>query len=380
MALLSVEKNTHRSCLASMGFASTLMPRTRYQGSKYRTAPLIRDLIVGLDYESVLDAFGGSGSIAYVLKALNKVVTYNDLLSFNYWVGKALIENQCRTLSESEVSDLLINKHRRRYAKFITDTFEGVYFTTDENCWLDTVAQNLADRRDPYQRAIGYYALFQAALAKRPYNLFHRRNLYMRTAKVPRGFGNKTSWDRPFDVHFRRFVNEANAAVFDNGLPCRALCQDAVTVEGRFDLVYCDPPYLNRRGVGVDYHHFYHFLEGLVDYSHWKSRIDWSSKHRRLRSVPSVWTDPKLNHAAFAALFERFADSILVVSYRSDGIPSIEALRELLGRFKRHVSVITLSSRAYVLSTNRRSREMLLIGTDRPYRPPFQPYKMPAEC
>jgi len=34
-----------------------------------------------------------------------------------------------------------------------------------------------------------------------------------------------------------------------------------------YDLIYLDPPYLNSKGVGVDYSDFYNFLEGLCDYS-----------------------------------------------------------------------------------------------------------------
>lgn len=63
-------------------------------------------------------------------------------------------------------------------------------------------------KRLVYKKAIAYNALFQSCLAKRPYNLFHRKNLEMRTRDVVRGFGNKATWDRPFSEHFRTFVNE----------------------------------------------------------------------------------------------------------------------------------------------------------------------------
>ena len=89
----------------------------------------------------------------------------------------------------------------------------------------------------------------------------------MRTADVNRSFGNKATWDTPFEAHFRKFAAEANHAVFDSGLPCRALCLDALEVPGRYDLVYIDTPYVNRAGTGVDYLDFYHFLEGIVDSS-----------------------------------------------------------------------------------------------------------------
>jgi adenine-specific DNA-methyltransferase len=184
----------------------------------------------------------------------------------------------------------------------------------------------------------------------------------MRTARVRRTFGNKVTWDAPFEQHFRRFAAEVNAAVFDSGVPCQAVCRDALDVPGRFDLVYVDPPYLNRRGVGVDYLDFYHFLEGMTDYARWGERIDHRRKHRPLRGPRSPWSDARQVHAAFGRLFERFADSILVVSYRSDGIPSVEELIALLQRYKRKVTGLRGDGYQYALSTNARSAEVLLIG------------------
>ncbi|MEM4204935.1 MAG: hypothetical protein QXS54_12785 [Candidatus Methanomethylicaceae archaeon] len=60
-------------------------------------------------------------------------------------------------------------------------------------------------------------------------------------------------------------------------------------------------------------------------------------------------------------MFDRFRHSILVVSYRSDGIPSIEEIVEDMRRFKRRVSVARLTGYQYVLSP-KRVTEVLMIG------------------
>jgi adenine-specific DNA methylase len=134
-----------------------------------------------------------------------------------------------------------------------------------------------------------------------------------------------------------------------------------------YDLVYIDTPYINANGVGVDYHGFYHFLEGLVDYDRWATRIDWGSKHRRLTPQRGPWTDPSQIGAAFRTLFARFASSILVVSYRSDGTPTPQELEQQLREVKRHVTVHRYPGRKkYVLSTNGRAAEILLVATDEP--------------
>ncbi len=378
-------------------------PGTRYQGSKRKLATWIVEQVADLEFNTVLDAFGGTGCVAYAFKCAGKQVTYNDVLSFNYQIGLALIENDDVRLTDDDIRTLLTPDAGRDYPEFIQQTFQGIYFTDEENRWLDRTVEHLSAVSCRFKRALGFFGVFQAAIAKRPYNLFHRKNLYMRTADVERGFGNKTSWDRSFDDHFRRFAAEANRAVFDNGLPCRAMCRDVLDVgkrgrsegptskvQGRptfdfrtsdlrpsdlrpstfdlptFDLVYIDTPYISSKGVGVDYRGFYHFLEGLVNYERWPEWIDHASRHRRLTpgtATSNPWTKPDQCGAQFQRLFHRFRDSVLVVSYRSDGIPTIDQLVRWLRDVKRRVRTVEFDARPYVLSTNRKSREVLLIAT-----------------
>jgi DNA adenine methylase/adenine-specific DNA-methyltransferase len=150
--------------------------------------------------------------------------------------------------------------------------------------------------------------------------------------------------------------------VFSNGKPCKALSQDVFELEDGCDLVYIDTPYLNRKGAGVDYLGFYHFLEGLANYEKWHTMIDYRTKHRRLRDQRSVWTDKTRITSAFDRLFRRFRDRILVVSYRSDGIPAIGELKQMLLKHKPHVREERREGYKYVLSNNC-TDEVLLIGS-----------------
>ncbi|MDB5289388.1 MAG: putative methylase [Phycisphaerales bacterium] len=347
--------------------AEPLVPRTpatRFQGSKLKLLDWLWGHLRPLRFHTVLDAFSGSACVSHFFKGRGKSVTCNDLLTSSYLCGLALVENERERLADDEADALTGRRGTVHYDDLIARTFSGIYFTDEENAWLDVVAQNIPTVSCPYRRAIAWYALFQSAMAKRPYNLFHRRNLYMRLAPVARTFGNKATWDKPFDAHFRHFVRQANAAI-TCGEPCRAVNGDALAVAGEFDLVYIDPPYLNRRGVGVDYHGFYHFLEGLASYGHWEARIDFDSAHRRMKPVPSPWTSRAQIHGAFRELFRRFGESTIAVSYRSDGIPSVEELVDLLREVKRNVVVHRREAPyKYVLSTNAASQEVVLIGTD----------------
>lgn len=336
-------------------------PSTRYQGSKSKFVDWIWHEIEDIPFHHALDAFGGTGSVGYKLKQEGKQVTYNDILPFNHIIGKCLIENSHIRLSDYEVDSILKEKPDIEYPTFIYDNFKDIYFTDEENHWLDVVRYNISQTSNVYKQAIAWFALFQACIIKRPYNLFHRKNLYVRMMDVERSFGNKKTWDTPFETHFRNFVNEANVAVFDNDTQCRSLNLDAKDIHDHFDLVYIDTPYLNDKGVGVDYGDFYHFLNGLVDYDHWKDKIDFSSKHLRLKRNYSVWNDKTRILEGFRGLIENFENSVLVFSYRSNGIPSIEELVELLRQYGRRVEVKYSGEIKYALSDTK-TREVLIIA------------------
>ncbi|MCX6027916.1 MAG: DNA adenine methylase [Chloroflexi bacterium] len=337
-------------------------PSTRYQGSKAKLADWIWRQIADLDFETCLDAFGGTGSVAYRLKQAGKVVTYNDILKFNYHIGVALIANSTARLGPQDVENILCRHSHIHYPVFIQNSFHDVYFTDAENAWLDQTITNISLLNDSNRFSLAFFALCQACIVKRPYNLFHRKNLYVRFADVERSFGNKASWDRPFDEWFRMFVEEANQAVFENGKVNSALNLDAIEILGDFDLVYIDTPYIPKSGVGVDYLDFYHFLEGLALYDEWDQHVDRKSKHLRFKPRSSEWTDKSRIYAAFDRLFGKYHDSVLVVSYRSDGIPSVEELIGILRRYKPRVRVEHYGQYKYALSTNGKSEEILVIG------------------
>ena len=336
-------------------------PSTRFQGSKLKIVDWIWEAIKDLNFNSALDAFGGTGSVGYMLKEKGKNVTYNDILKFNWYIGLALIENDKVKLTDSDVDFLLTVHDEIKYPTFIYDTFKDIYFTDEENRRIDMVVTNINLLDNIYKKALAFFALCQACIIKRPFNLFHRKNLYLRFSDVERNFGNKATWDTPFEVHFRKFVDEANQAVFPNGQCNKALNLDVFDIEEEFDLVYIDTPYISKNGVGVDYFSFYHFLEGLMNYSKWADMVDYRTKHKKLKGNGSVWINKNQIHSAFDKLFKKFQNSILVISYRADGIPSIEELLNLLKKYKQNAKELKRKNYKYVLSTNH-SEEVLLIG------------------
>ena len=339
-------------------------PQTRYQGSKYKLLSWIWKNIKFLDFESAADLFGGTGAVSYLFKVQNKSVTYNDLLSSNFHSGIALIENSEKKVDDFEIQNIF-NRENNGF-DIISKNFKGIYYTDIENAWLDRIIQNIYYYFEDefYKKSLLFWALFQACIIKRPFNLFHRKNLYMRLNNVDRTFGNKTTWDKPFEEYFLRFIRQANRAVFDNGKMCRAHRNEVLDLNNNFDLVYIDTPYISGKGVGIDYFHFYHFLEGICDYYNWQDRIDYSRKHHPLKSQYNRWADKNQILSAFNELIDHFRSSHIVISYRSDGIPSIEQLQKLVKKFKKNCKLVVYQNYKYVLSNNHNSHEILLIGWD----------------
>ena len=132
-----------------------VFPRTRYQGSKRKLAHAIVEQVRGLEFTTVLDAFGGTGAVAYAFKRAGKEVTYNDLLAFNHQIGLALIENDSVRLDEEGIAAIGRARPGVEYDDFIERTFEGIYFTTAENRWLDLAVADIRGLTCTFRQAIG---------------------------------------------------------------------------------------------------------------------------------------------------------------------------------------------------------------------------------
>lgn len=337
-------------------------PKTRYQGSKYKLKEWIESVLSKVDYDTVLDAFSGTGSVSYTLKKSGKQVFSNDLLKSNYITAKALIENNQYTISKQDVLFVLTKHADYKYKNVISSNFEDIYYLPEENIWLDIVVQNINKIENPYKKSIFMWALFQSCLSKRPYNLFHRKNLYVRTAIVERSFGNKATWDKPFSNHFVKFIAEANACIFSNQKNNTSFNQDILSLkmEEKPDLVYIDSPYIPSSGTLTLYRDFYHFLEGISDYDNWEKLIDYKLKNKGLIRTFSEWEDKKKIGQAFDDLFIKFHDSKIAVSYRSDGIPSINDLSAKLKYHGKKVSIHKIDYQ-YALS-EKNTQEVLIIA------------------
>jgi adenine-specific DNA methylase len=347
-----------------------LFPTTRYQGSKRRILSWLYQIFTNLKFESVLDGFGGTASVSYLLKLMGKRVTFNDILTSNYQSGIALIENDITKLEESDIN-FLLQENGYEYPSFIQNNFDDIYYYQNENEWLDRLTFNIKMLSERYKgielknkRALAYHALFQACLSKRPFNLFHRKNLYLRNASVHRSFGNKKTWEIEFPVLFKKFAEESSNKVFSNKKNNKAICGDILNLEkNNYDLIYLDPPYQRPKDSHPkDYYSLYHFLEGIVDYDNWLSRIDFSKKHRPLFEIQSDFKKKSL-FDSIEIIVNKFSDSMIAISYGEPGIPNITEIQSILEKYK---SRVIIYNTVYSYKLNKKNgnemREVLLLG------------------
>jgi adenine-specific DNA-methyltransferase len=345
------------------------LPVTRYYGSKRKLVETIWNelQLLELDFDSVLDVFGGSAIFSYYSKLQGKRVIYNDIFKFNSIIGRKLIEHTSNELTYEEAVNLLQPQPGKTYRTIIADNFEGIYFTNEENRSIDIFIQNALELDDNRQLS-AFYIIFQSCIIKRPYNLFHRNNLNMRTNYNGGNFGNKKTWERTFEELFIRFINELNEFTFDNGRNNLSVNFSALECPVVADLVYIDPPYFNSKGHHTTYHSKYHFLEGLAHYHEIETSINFGKKNNEIIINRSNEFENKATFLnELELLMMRHQDSNIVLSYRNNGIPTIDEIEALMIRCKPIYRVYTLDLGTYgyaLNKTNELNNEFLIIGTN----------------
>ncbi len=334
----------------------TTVYSTRFQGSKRRVLDWLLPVLIDLcpNDARVLDAFSGSGVVAYSLGIHGLSVCASDQLLSSTHSIKAFctLHNQD---FEKDI-DAVCSAASNGIAGPIFEEFQGIFFPDDELMWLESAAEAIRNAATPNQSKL-YWSLFQAALAKRPYNLFHRANLEMRLRDVPRTFGNKATWETPFETHFRKFC--AETLHYAKQLDVVPFYGDPMNVKGTFDVLYLDPPYVNSRGISTPYDHYYGFLDVLADRS-LLDQVDRTRPHMPLL-LSSPWDDPKRVPALLKELIGKHPHSRVAISYRSDGRPSVEELVSLVASSGRTPSVLQKPIK-YALSKSSTDQEVLILG------------------
>ena len=306
-------------------------PPTRFMGSKSKLLSEIWSVASQFNVNTVVDLFSGSGIVGYMFKAQGKTVISNDYMAMSATFTKAMIENNTVTLPSEEAEQLLIVHKESDH--FVSTTFHGLYYTDEENNLIDTLRTNIAAIRDPYKHAIAMTALIRACTKKRPRGIF--------TYTGHRYDDGRKDLQKSLAEQFLDAVEAVNSAVFDNGKVNRSKHGDAMDLRvEQADLVYIDPPYYSPLSDN-EYVRRYHFVEGLA--RDWKGvEIQEHTQTKKFKSYPTPFSTRKGAADAFDRLFKKFANSILIVSYSSNSLPTQDEMVAMMAKYKEHVEVIPI--------------------------------------
>ena len=307
-------------------------PPTRFMGSKSKLLSEIWSVASQFKANSVVDLFSGSGIVGYMFKAQGKAVVSNDYMAMSATFTKAMVENSSVTLPLEEARELLVS--HRESDHFVASTFKDLYYTDEENDLIDTLRTNIAAIKDQYKHAIAMTALIRACIKKRPRGIF--------TYTGQRYNDGRKDLQKTLSQQFLEAVEAVNKAVFDNGQINRSNQGDAIDLRvEQADLVYIDPPYYSPLSDN-EYVRRYHFVEGLA--RDWQGiEIQQHTQTKKFKSYPTPFATRKGAADAFAHLFKRFANSILIVSYSSNSLPTQDEMVTIMAKYKEHVEVIPVN-------------------------------------
>ena len=353
-----------RLCLQKEEKIHHLLPVTRYYGSKLRLINWISAVIADLNYETVLDAFGGTGTVSLLFKMYGKDVFYNDILSFNSYAAQAVLSSHSSEYRKEEIPRFF--NRVKPVQGFIYNTFNGYYYTDEENEWLDGAATAIHCVHDLQFKSDLLYCLFQSCLQKRPFNLFHRKNLYIRTNNNKNTkFGNWKTWERSFnELIIRASLQLEKAKNIKTGKSTVLPPSDASSLPKGYDLVYLDPPYIKNLKNELHYLDRYHFLEGVSNYYEWEDMIDYKSNILSLKSDDSTkeWNHKNTVKERLFDFIKYHSESIIVLSYADDGCPSLDELQKYFKHTFKNTAVFQ-NSLSHALK-KKKSQEIIFLGVN----------------
>lgn len=304
-------------------------PPTRFMGSKSKLLSEIWAVASQFQFETVVDLFSGSGIVGYMFKAQGKTVVCNDYMAMSATFTKAMVENNTVVLPLDEAEKLLVPQSESDH--FVATTFQGIYYTDEENDLIDTLRTNIAKIKNQYKHAIAMAALIRACTKKRPRGIF--------TYTGNRYNDGRKDLQKSLEQQFLEAVEAINAAVFDNGKENKSKHGDAMDLRAESpDMVYIDPPYYSPLSDN-EYVRRYHFVEGLA--RDWQGvQIQENTITKKFKSYPTPFSTRKGAADAFDKLFKKFSDSILIVSYSSNSLPTQDEMVAIMAKYKDHVEVI----------------------------------------
>ena len=320
-----------QSSLFSNDYLNYKFPEPQYLGAKYIHRAWIAQFIP-TDTHVALDAFGGSQSIAYLLKQFGKTTYTNDFLNFNYQIGKALIENSGELLTKEDIDILFSQNQNPSEYNLMEKLFSNLFFYPEEAALLDSFRSNVPRLQNTFKQSLSLSIMCRSMTRKVTMGHFAHTQALVYAADPVRVKRNR-SLIRPLKKIFLDLLPDYNAAVFNNQKSNKSFQEnilDLLPKLSNVDLVYFDPPYCNSH---ADYQSFYHLLETFVEY--WK---DKQFVNGTKRYEPKRYSGFDKNSEAINSLRLMFEKSqhipTWLVSYNNRSYPDIKTMVDIIKPYR----------------------------------------------
>ena len=302
-------------------------PTVNYIGNKEKIVQWISSLIPK-DATSLLDVFCGGCSVGYMAKEMGLTVYTNDILKINYYIAKALVENNETTLVKKDVEQIFQGEP---FEGFMFNHFSDEYYFPEECMDLDLIRKNIGDIQDEYKRAMAFTLMRRAMVRKMPYSRFtirwdkikELRNEELSYAK----YGRRRHYhNQSFQFHFEDNLKEYNDAVFSNAKPNKAYNLDVYEAIEKIDadIIYLDPPYA---GTMNDYFGFYGLLDAFIE-------------GKQIEPFGNNFMDKNNITEQFDKLFSKLGKyKYWMLSYNSLSRPTKEELLEIMEKYSTNITV-----------------------------------------
>jgi len=325
----------------------TYMPM-RYIGSKFSTIPELTKLITErVRGGTFCDCFGGVGTVGSHFKSLGFQVWTSDLLNFAYFFQIARIRRQrrpalrgvCAALrlrgSDDAFKALISQKSSRGW--FVEEYARKRRFFTEENaCAIQGCWRTIRRWSNEGWLSADEHAVLTASLINSMDRVANTAGTYYAYLK---------SWHRKALQSFRFELIAPTP-----GLPnCECMHGPAqkMVEQRRFDVLYVDPPYNDRR-----YDGYYHLPETLAKGT--TPRVNGMAGKPKAVSERSTFNDARFASTALKVLVESARFRLLAFHYSDEGLIPRESVRAIL-REHGVVEEFCLTSRGYTTENAPRS-------------------------
>ncbi|MCE2615618.1 DNA adenine methylase [Phocaeicola oris] len=306
-------------------------PEPQYLGSKYTHRQWISKFIPE-KAKVALDAFGGSQSIAFLLKQMGKQTITNDFLKFDSEIGKALIENPYERLEEDDLNILFSENQDPNNFNLMENLFTDLFFPQKDATFADSVRSNIPRLNSQYKQALALTIMCRSMTRKVTMGHFAHTQA-MNYASDPARIKRNRSLIRSLKSLFMELLPKYNAAVFDNGKENKSYNEDILELLPtlhNIDVAYFDPPYCNSH---ADYQSFYHLLETYVMYWKDKKFVNGTKRYEPKRhSGFDCKDEAKKNLETMFSQAQHIPTWI--VSYNDRSYPDIDTMVKMMKLFK----------------------------------------------